>query len=369
MASPVAPWGGTVTVEWRTMQDSKVRPAHATLDGATAQGGPRGKLPEFNMDGRVANYPGDPRLPAALRVNCRCELLIIDEVDLGIVVGRPAVSGPPPRQVEVVDGQLRANPQPTQAARQWVSEPLERSVTLDEVADRAYFESIGFPVEELEALAERVGGTLRVGISNNSGRVGGKSFGVTIQQADGDEILFARRQIFFDDSGNLAVYNSELEVMSGFQGQGVGTEFLDAMTSWYRQMGVRTEALSTIDVGGYAWAKAGYDWDPLGMAPRSVLRIIDRSIGNMARGRADIDKIMGLLPDEVSDPEVAGALREFIALRQRVQRAMSDGVGFDAEDFPLPIEIAQVGWKPGAQTWPGKEGMLGSFWDGVRYLS
>lgn len=58
---------------WVSARDSRVREAHAIASGQT--------VPvdlDFDIGGYRAAYPGDPQLPIALRVNCRCHMERID---------------------------------------------------------------------------------------------------------------------------------------------------------------------------------------------------------------------------------------------------------------------------------------------------
>ena len=52
---------------WATQHDAKVRAAHAKMDGVIVPVGS-----PFNVEGHECLYPGDPTLPAAYRINCRC---------------------------------------------------------------------------------------------------------------------------------------------------------------------------------------------------------------------------------------------------------------------------------------------------------
>ena len=54
-------------IEWVTMHDNEVRPAHAATDG---QQRPPGE--PFDVDGYPMAYPGDPSAPIELWINCRC---------------------------------------------------------------------------------------------------------------------------------------------------------------------------------------------------------------------------------------------------------------------------------------------------------
>lgn len=81
---PVYESKGAATVEqgvgvplllvWLTVGDNRVRNAHAALEGVESTVGPAGRSSFWVMDGWVARYPGDPNLPAYLRVNCRCRV-------------------------------------------------------------------------------------------------------------------------------------------------------------------------------------------------------------------------------------------------------------------------------------------------------
>ena len=62
--------------QWLDSDDSRVRPAHVDTDG---QRRPIGKPFAVGIDGGpkfAAMYPLDPSLPAALSINCRCDMLI-----------------------------------------------------------------------------------------------------------------------------------------------------------------------------------------------------------------------------------------------------------------------------------------------------
>lgn len=58
--------GGSL-LQWVTMQDGDVRPAHAAVNGQVIEAGST-----FTVDGYSMAYPGDPTAPAALWANCRC---------------------------------------------------------------------------------------------------------------------------------------------------------------------------------------------------------------------------------------------------------------------------------------------------------
>jgi hypothetical protein len=122
------------------------------------------------------------------------------------------------------------------------------------------------------------------------------------------------------------------------QGGGFATRWLHAVEEEYRANDVHSITLhADIDVGGYAWAKMGFDFKNPGDA-----KFIAE---NDFRFKAEL----------AHDP----ATRE--AAQKLIDRAQ-------AGDMPTPIEFAMVGWAPGKKTWLGKEAMLGSDWLGVKRL-
>lgn len=78
-AMQVAP---PTAIRWVTMRDERVRPAHVAVDTETVLWGQK-----FRVGGHECSYPGDPTLPPALRINCRCVLAYIDGTDARRVTG------------------------------------------------------------------------------------------------------------------------------------------------------------------------------------------------------------------------------------------------------------------------------------------
>lgn len=61
--------GSTVTKTWRTRHDEKVRPAHKAANGQIQHGGE-----PFIVGGFPMRFPGDPKAPIELVINCRCHV-------------------------------------------------------------------------------------------------------------------------------------------------------------------------------------------------------------------------------------------------------------------------------------------------------
>lgn len=121
------------------------------------------------------------------------------------------------------------------------------------------------------------------------------------------------------------------------KGQGFITRWLADYERRAYDQGIRGLTLhADIDVGVYAWAKLGFDFADRASAAAVVVRFVSKS-------------------DQYDDE----TKREILALMHRFH-------GFPA---PTPLEWSQVGWArrkmvDGRWTWPGKEILLGSDWDG-----
>ena len=117
-----------------------------------------------------------------------------------------------------------------------------------------------------------------------------------------------------------------------YQGQGFGARYMRSVETSYREAGVEEIHLTAdIDVGGYSWAKDGYNFQTSDARSR---------VASMAREES----------------------RRFTPDVQRQVRAVAD----DPEATPL--DFAMIGWQEGISTWPGKQIMLGSLWEGSKRL-
>ena len=144
------------------------------------------------------------------------------------------------------------------------------------------------------------------------------------------------------EEGVLIAYHSSLILNDSIQGQGFAEAFNAHMIDRYREMGLdRIELEANIDVGGYAWARAGFDF----------------------KHNDDADRILRRLR------EVPGA--DTPPVRDILDRA--DRIPFGEPGYPTAYEISQAGRPPGAgkaDTWPGKAAMLGrgASWEAVKPL-
>jgi hypothetical protein len=122
------------------------------------------------------------------------------------------------------------------------------------------------------------------------------------------------------------------------QGGGFATRWLATVEEEYRANNVHSINLhADIDVGGYAWAKMGFDFK--------------HSADAKFIAENDLRHQMQISHDPA---ELAAAQK----LLDRIE----------AGERPLPAEFAMVGWAPGKKTWLGKRAMLGSDWQGIKRL-
>lgn len=121
------------------------------------------------------------------------------------------------------------------------------------------------------------------------------------------------------------------------QGGGFATRWLHASEEQYRAQDIKAITLyADVDVGGYAWAKTGFDF----AGERAVASVVART--------------RNALPD--MKPEERAAAQKLLDR-------------YSAGESPTPLEFAMIGWKPGSDEWAGKQVMLGSRWHGVKKLA
>lgn len=153
------------------------------------------------------------------------------------------------------------------------------------------------------------------------------------------------RQFSRAEDGTLRAYHMYLKLNPDVQGQGFAQAWNGHLENWYRDSGVGSIHVgANIDVGGYAWARQGFDFESWatadGVAGRLKWRITQHAT------RYDTDQI--------------AAAREMID-RMRLP--------FDDPRFPTAYEVSETGRKPGQgrnDFWPGKDAMLGSSWNGIK---
>jgi GNAT superfamily N-acetyltransferase len=220
-----------------------------------------------------------------------------------------------------------------------------------------------------------------------------------------------QRGFYRDQSGDLVAVHAYLKMDPAHQGKGFSTEFNARMEDWYRQQGVsRIEIHANIDVGGYTWAIQGFNFADemeadnglgrLRVAQEKLQKRADK-ISDFLRGDvfdlddpdSDID-FDGDMDLEDDDGDLAGYSIDYLysddlteanraaleTLLRQLNREIDAAEGileasrtnrFGSPGFPKAIDIALAGRQPGqgrGDMWIGKMAMLGSDWQGVKWL-
>lgn len=164
-----------------------------------------------------------------------------------------------------------------------------------------------------------------------------------VVDSDGNRVGEIARTI--EDQGR-EVHNSWFSLDPDHQGKGIASKIGPALEDLYRRSGVERISLhANVDVGGYTWAKKGFGWHPKqsDSSTRSMLNRAEEIVRDADGDSPHLATIDGW--------------REAV----RTNRG-------DRSKWPLPYDIAMLGWTPGATSWPGKEAMLKSSWRGVKIL-
>lgn len=166
----------------------------------------------------------------------------------------------------------------------------------------------------------------------------------TIYDQNGNWAGEFHRRFINDDNGNLAVSHELLQLDDDYQGSGFSKVFNRQAEDYYISHGITDiHVHAALGVGGFAWARQGFDWARNGGATWQVKDGMDSVLES------------GLLPSSVE--------RSGRSLRARLDLPTSD------PDYPTPREVASWGYVRGADMWPGKESLLGSDWYGIKELS
>jgi len=186
-----------------------------------------------------------------------------------------------------------------------------------------------------------------------------------INGSDGEKIGYWERVVYFPEDGPARANYRYLQIYNEYQGKGLGRDvikFFDkAMSKW----GVESvEIKANMDVGGYAWAKSGYDWD------REMGSQSDDGNGGKFDPDEEWEEQQDTLRGNIEfaaetwgDPD--GSINAMIG---RLKQP------YNTETYPTPFEVAALGSDnshidpEGKAMWVGKRAMLDSSWYGTRKL-
>ena len=186
-----------------------------------------------------------------------------------------------------------------------------------------------------------------------------------------------------DHNGDLFVEHNVTRLAENAQGRGFASEWNRFLEEWYRYSGVdRIEIHASLKVGGFAWARAGYDWAPntehranaVFDRLRTEMRGVKDEIALVERWRAgdevDIQQLQRRYGVDDPDALVAELRRQYDSAQEVLDRAAQHPFG--QGDYPTPFEVAHAGWDGHHgrdATWIGKRALLGSDWKGVKPIS
>jgi len=208
-----------------------------------------------------------------------------------------------------------------------------------------------------------------------------------------------------EDGPGLNARHEILKLNPGVRGQGFATEYLEHLKAWYRAGGVeRIHLFASLDVGGYAWARAGFDFRDQDAADSMITRLRSviipenesalRAVNRLLRDiRIEREGGRPRAPERIADDryeitqtvplikkENVGDEAKLIALRDQLKRELIDARailertkgGLGSDDFPTPAEFVAIGRQPGmspqTDTWLGLRLGMGSQWEAVLWL-
>lgn len=159
-----------------------------------------------------------------------------------------------------------------------------------------------------------------------------------------------------DGTGKISAYHDYLSIEPEHQGSGFANEYGLKLLTWYRESGVHEMTLhANIDVGGYAWARMGFNW--------SQFHEADDMADSLHRGLDDPGSQLAYRLSGSPNEREQRALGRELFERMRAARTL--------DQYPTPYEISQLGRWPGAgkdDMWIGKALLLGSSWHGTLTL-
>ena len=184
-------------------------------------------------------------------------------------------------------------------------------------------------------------------------------------ETEGEALGMFRRAFYRDKLGDLIAVHAYLSLSPHAQGQGFATAFNGRLEAWYRsQRVIRIDLNADIDVGGYAQARAGYDFVLQEEAEEALERLRDQI------ERADA-RAYELEERAETDPEAA---RQQRSLRAQIEEAQAildraDTSAFGEDDYPSAYEISGCGHSARlGQEWIGRSVMMGSDWLGTKWM-
>lgn len=192
----------------------------------------------------------------------------------------------------------------------------------------------------------------------------------SINRADGLKVGYWKRHFYTDDDGALVAEHQELFLDPQYQGRGIADRFNAHSIAKYQKYGVdRIELEAAADVGGYAWARQGFRLkdDVVNGVANDEYR---RNFLNRQLDRTAVKFNIPILNEHRKrlNAEVA-VLRKAIEAGEDVQPIHLASIGEKYARYTGRDIQGNSGGSPREyETWPGKELLLGTQWNGVYYF-
>lgn len=390
---------------WLATEDERTRLAHIQADGQTV-----GLNEVFDVGGEGLQFPGDPMGRADNVINCRCTMEYLfddDEEDEYALVSAGA-----PSQITYAlwteederlhprdnAGRFRRSDLPhgptikdTSEKVSVAAEPEHKLQDILPLVNKDTVTPPTLPKDIIKQLKDIYTGSfagyntkvtsIEWANGNARLRVGGE-----IRDAKGREVGEFKRIFKVNNKGVFMVEHEYLLMDSDVQGQGFAKQFNKQAFDNYQKMGVqRVQLQADIDVGGYAWAREGYDWAP-DDAPalaEMLMRLDDARAPQMEEPPPRTEKQIRdahypiannlyRIPEERREEQAALIRNLWLDIGGTVDMDTDDDELQDIiEMWPTPFELSQLGRWEGAgkdDWWIGKAIMAGSNWIGVKYL-
>lgn len=322
----------------------------------------------FDVGGVALEMPADPSGPPELTVNCRCTLVFADTCEeAGQAYGDVDRVMDEERQRRGVDAPEDPAVEPLTV------DPEVESLRAQAERDRDAFGGDLFADdEEVRDRFARAAWdqdiTLRDGrrMQTRVDFAGSDQISGTVFDADsGNQVGHFARRMRTTNEGQRVVQHDFLRLDETVQGQGLASSMNHRAEAYYRASGVDAIELTAAgggdNVGGYAWARAGYNWDPK-VTPRVNLDGLE-----LARSRTP-DEVWNMatemsledLPNQLAWARTPAGRQEIASVVERLA----------GDNPPTPFEISELGRAAAApgETWFGKRAMMGTTWKGVKWL-
>jgi hypothetical protein len=171
-----------------------------------------------------------------------------------------------------------------------------------------------------------------------------------------------------------------LQLSSDAQGAGMAAQWRYTLIPAYVEQGITGVTVhANIDVGGYAWAKAGFTWNVEHGRPRSVIMRLERLIErweDMPEADRPPSRLMAQAQSLVNGFNNYQVGDDRYPSPQDVAKLGSDSAAYTRKKKDNPVDVGYGGegyaMRSGDDneipSWPGKDILLGSDWYAIAYV-